>query len=234
MKAGTYITTVTWRCHKPLSVAFIWKLGYHWLKGCEHHVTIVTWTPGGGVSILRCCLTNIRIPIIKISQSHENIIFIMEFRIPGKLVFILRRGPVVWLQEFPLLVVAKHKCLECGAILPNRLNLKKHLRKVHQRSLAYTCPVCRYNSNRPSDLCRHLATRHPNCIFDEQLLTSANSEDGYVELGSLVTHLKQWVKHQWYDMCFCLSCSGVHRTSCVAISFGLMELTVVFNETILT
>ena len=46
------------------------------------------------VSISRCHLTSIGIPIIKIRRSHDRLIFIMEIPIPGKTVFMLRLGPV--------------------------------------------------------------------------------------------------------------------------------------------
>ena len=47
----------------------------------------------GAISIYRCILTSIGIPIIKIKQSHDHLIFIMEIFIPGKTVLILRQGP---------------------------------------------------------------------------------------------------------------------------------------------
>ena len=39
-----------------------------------------------GVSIKRCCLTSIGIPIIKIRRSHDRLIFIMEIPKPGKII----------------------------------------------------------------------------------------------------------------------------------------------------
>ena len=47
----------------------------------------------GAVPIWICCLTSIGISIIKISQSHDHLIFIMEISIPGMTIFVLRQGP---------------------------------------------------------------------------------------------------------------------------------------------
>ena len=40
-----------------------------------------------------CCLTNIRIPIIKMRWSHDNLISIMEIPMPKMTVFKLKRAP---------------------------------------------------------------------------------------------------------------------------------------------
>ena len=45
------------------------------------------------VSISRCHLTSIGIPMLKIRRSHDRLIFNMGIPIPGKTVFILRQGP---------------------------------------------------------------------------------------------------------------------------------------------
>ena len=47
----------------------------------------------GDLSIWRCLLTSTGITILKIRQSHDRLIFIMEIPKPGYTVFILRRGP---------------------------------------------------------------------------------------------------------------------------------------------
>ena len=49
----------------------------------------------GHVSIWRCHLTGIGIPMIKIRQSHVCLIFNMGISIPGKAIFILKWGPVL-------------------------------------------------------------------------------------------------------------------------------------------
>ena len=46
-----------------------------------------------GVSIKWCCLTSIRIPMLKIRLLQDRLIFNMGIPIPGKTVFILRLAP---------------------------------------------------------------------------------------------------------------------------------------------
>ena len=46
------------------------------------------------ISILRYSLTFIGIPITKIRRSHDRLLFIMWILKPGKMVFILKQGPV--------------------------------------------------------------------------------------------------------------------------------------------
>ena len=52
-------------------------------------------TPGNRLNI-NISSYQYRIPIIKIRRSGDRLIFIMEITIPGKTVFILRRGPLPW------------------------------------------------------------------------------------------------------------------------------------------
>ena len=49
----------------------------------------------GPVSISRCRLTSLGIPIIKIRLSWDSLIFIMGIPIPVKRVFLLRQGPAL-------------------------------------------------------------------------------------------------------------------------------------------
>ena len=53
------------------------------------------WPQGGRLNI-NMSSYQYRIPIIKIRRSGDRLIFIMEITIPGKTVFILRRGPIPW------------------------------------------------------------------------------------------------------------------------------------------
>ena len=48
----------------------------------------------GGVSIQRCRLTSIGIPMLKIRRSYDRLIFNIGIRSRGKMVFISRRGRV--------------------------------------------------------------------------------------------------------------------------------------------
>ena len=54
----------------------------------------------GAVSIQRCSLTGICIPIINIRRSYDCRRFTMEISIRGKEVFIMRRGPDVGLSIY--------------------------------------------------------------------------------------------------------------------------------------
>ena len=47
----------------------------------------------GAVSVQRCCLTSIGIPMLKIRRSCDPLIFNMGIPIPGKTVFILKQDP---------------------------------------------------------------------------------------------------------------------------------------------
>ena len=61
---------------------------------CQSHQAVEhTVDPGIG-SILRCCLTNIGIFMLKIRRSRDRLIFNMGIPYPRKTVFILRRSPI--------------------------------------------------------------------------------------------------------------------------------------------
>ena len=50
----------------------------------------------GPIAIYRCHITSIRIPITKIRRSYDRRIIIIEIPIPGKTMYIFRRGPGLW------------------------------------------------------------------------------------------------------------------------------------------
>ena len=52
------------------------------------------------VSLYRCCLTDIGIPVIKIIRAPERLIFIKENTIPGKMVFIFKTGPRCLVKKY--------------------------------------------------------------------------------------------------------------------------------------
>ena len=65
------------------------------IDGLAHDLGNPTANAQGDVSIYRCYLTGIEIPMLKIRRSRDRLIFNMGIPIPGKTVFILRQGPGV-------------------------------------------------------------------------------------------------------------------------------------------
>ena len=81
-------------CHICIVHMMVARLCWnHWPKFPKNNKNLESKGGGGGILIYRCRLTSIGIPILKIRQSNDHLIFNMEIPIPGKTVFILRQGP---------------------------------------------------------------------------------------------------------------------------------------------
>ena len=66
------------------------------------------WPCYDGTTLYRCCLTSMRIPIIKIKQCDYCLIFIMRIYLHGITVFILKQGPdSVLMFQTPVLVAGQ-------------------------------------------------------------------------------------------------------------------------------
>ena len=88
-RVTTFPNNVVWRIIVWLCVYIAIK---HPAGRLNHYGQNKTSLPGA-VSIYRCCLASIEIPIIEIRRSDHRIIFITRIPLPGKMVCVLRQGP---------------------------------------------------------------------------------------------------------------------------------------------